>query len=212
MNILLHLCCGPCACYPTTVLMSKEHSFTGYFFNPNIHPYKEFKNRLNGAKELFQILNKPLICDENYYLRDFLRKALTIEKNTDGLNLDQRRCRMCYSWRMHQTATYAKEHGFDAFTSTLFVSPYQNHAMMKEIAEKVAQAVGISFYYEDFRPGFAKGTELSYEYNLYHQAYCGCIFSEEERYSNRFKKARKKKLKAIREGRLDEEFSMPLNC
>ena len=102
---------------------------------------------------------------------------------------------MCYAWRLHQTAIYAKENNFDAFSSTLFVSPYQNHEMMKDVAQKISQAVGIPFFYEDFRPGFAEGTQTSIDLELYRQPYCGCIFSEEERYSNSFKKKRKKKLK-----------------
>lgn len=106
------------------------------FFNPNIHPYKEFRRRLNTAEEFAQKVNLPLIVDNKYQLREFLQKALTIEKHTDGLNLDNRRCRMCYAWRLHEAALYAKEHDFDAFTSTLFVSPYQNHQMMKDVAEK----------------------------------------------------------------------------
>ena len=94
-------------------------------------------------------------------------------------------------------AQVAKENNFDAFSSTLFVSPYQNHEMMKDVAQKISQAVGIPFFYEDFRPGFAEGTQTSIDLELYRQPYCGCIFSEEERYSNSFKKKRKKKLKAL---------------
>lgn len=197
MNILLHMCCGPCACYPVPKLRSEGHDITGYFFNPNIHPYKEFKHRLTTAQEYAQKVDLKLIVDTNYQLRDFLQRALTIEKNTDGLNLDNRRCRMCYAWRLHQTAIYAKENNFNAFSSTLFVSPYQNHEMMKDVAQKISQAVGIPFFYEDFRPGFAEGTQTSIDLELYRQPYCGCIFSEEERYSNSFKKKRKKKLKAL---------------
>lgn len=199
MNLLLHICCGPCACYPVEKLRADGHQLTGYFFNPNIHPYKEFRRRLNTAEEFAQKVNLPLIVDNKYQLREFLQKALTIEKYTDGLNLDNRRCRMCYAWRLHEAALYAKEHGFDAFTSTLFVSPYQNHQMMKDVAEKISHAVDIPFYYEDFRPGYERGVDISLELELYRQPYCGCIFSEEERYSNSFKKKRRKKLKALHE-------------
>lgn len=203
MNLLLHMCCGPCACYPVEQLRKEGHQLTGYFFNPNIHPYKEFRHRLTTAEEFAQKVNLPLVTDNKYQLREFLQKALTIEKNTDGLNLDNRRCRMCYAWRLHEAALYAKEHHFDAFTSTLFVSPYQNHAMMKDVAEKIAKATDIPFYYEDFRPGYERGVDISLELELYRQPYCGCIFSEEERYSNSFKKKRRKKLKALHE----EQFS-----
>lgn len=197
MKLLLHMCCGPCACYPVPKLRSEGHEVTGYFFNPNIHPYREFKQRLTTAQEFAQKVDLPIIVDTAYQLREFLQRALTIEKNTDGLNLDNCRCRMCYAWRLHQTAVYAKENGFEGFSSTLFVSPYQNHEMMKSVAEKVAVAVGIPFVYEDFRSGFQEGTDISLDLNLYRQTYCGCIFSEEERYSNAFKKKRKKKLKAL---------------
>ena len=199
MNLLLHMCCGPCACYPVEKLRADGHQLAGYFFNPNIHPYKEFRRRLTTAEEFAQKVNLPLIVDNKYQLREFLQKALTIEKYTDGLNLDNRRCRMCYAWRLHEAALYAKEHGFDAFTSTLFVSPYQNHQMMKDVAEKISRAVNIPFYYEDFRPGYERGVDISLELELYRQPYCGCIFSEEERYSNSFKKKRRKKLKALHE-------------
>lgn len=199
MNLLLHMCCGPCACYPVEKLRADGHQLTGYFFNSNIHPYKEFRRRLTTAEEFAQKVNLPLIVDNKYQLREFLQKALTIEKYTDGLNLDNRRCRMCYAWRLHEAALYAKEHGFDAFTSTLFVSPYQNHQMMKDVAEKISRAVNIPFYYEDFRPGYERGVDISLELELYRQPYCGCIFSEEERYSNSFKKKRRKKLKALHE-------------
>ena len=107
------------------------------FSNPNIHPYKEFKHRLTTAQEYAQKVDLKLIVDTNYQLRDFFTTCFNYRKKlTDGLNLDNRRCRMCYAWRLHQTAIYAKENNFDAFSSTLFVSPYQNHEMMKDVARK----------------------------------------------------------------------------
>ena len=204
MKLLMHMCCGPCSCYPVEMLREQGHELTGYFFNPNIHPYKEFKERFTAASDYSEQVNLPIVVDKKYQLREFLTKALSIEKGTDGLNTDGRRCRMCYAWRLSQTARYAKENGFDAFTSTLFVSPYQDHEMMKEVAEKVAKAVGIPFYYADYRPGFKEGTDKSIAMGLYRQSYCGCIFSEEERYSNAFKKARKKKYKAMAQAKEQE--------
>ena len=162
MNLLMHMCCGPCACFPVEKLRAKKGiNSQDIFFNPNIHPYKEFRHRLTTAEEFAQKVNLPIVVDNKYQLRDFLQKVLTIEKNTDGLNLDNRRCRMCYAWRLHQTALYAKEHHFDAFTSTLFVSPYQNHEMMKDVAEKIAKVVDIPFYYEDFSPQDMKEALIS---------------------------------------------------
>lgn len=197
MKILVHICCGPCACYPIQIMEEENHSLTCFFFNPNIHPYKEFKERLLSAEKLCLEKNIPFIKDTNYYLREFLTKSLNIEKNTDGLNLDKRRCKMCYAWRFMETAKYAKENNFDAFTTTLLVSPYQDHEEIINICQRISKHIDIPFYYKDFRIGFLDGKNIAKEKELYMQTYCGCIFSEEERYSNAFKKRRKKKLKSM---------------
>lgn len=201
MKILLHMCCGPCSCYPVRKLRADGHVLTGYFFNPNIHPYKEFKRRLDTAMEFAEKVGLDIAVDKNYELRTFLRRALSAEKREETLT-EKPRCRMCYAWRLHQAAIYAKENGFDAFTSTLFVSPYQLHDVMKEVAEKIAQAEKIPFFYEDFRVGWDEGVTICKELDLYRQPYCGCIFSEEERYNNRWKKAHKKKMKKLREQKI----------
>lgn len=201
MKILLHMCCGPCSCYPVRKLRADGHVLTGYFFNPNIHPYKEFKRRLDTAMEFAEKVGLDIAVDKNYELRTFLRRALSAEKREETLT-EKPRCRMCYAWRLHQAAIYAKENGFDAFTSTLFVSPYQLHDVMKEVAEKIAQAEKIPFFYEDFRVGWDEGVTICKELDLYRQPYCGCIFSEEERYNNRWKKENKKKMKKLREQKI----------
>ena len=175
MNLLLHMCCGPCSCYPVKKLREDGIEPTGYFFNPNIHPYKEWDMRLKTAKEFAEKVDMKIITDENYMLRDFLKKALMAESVENG------RCRMCYTWRLEQAAKFAAENGFDSFTSTLFYSIYQQHDLMKETAEFFAEKYGVSFYYEDFRTGWQEGTDISIDLGLYRQPYCGCIFSEEER-------------------------------
>ena len=190
MNLLLHMCCGPCSCYPVKKLREDGIEPTGYFFNPNIHPYKEWEMRLNAAKEFAQKVDMEIITDENYMLRDFLKKALAAESVENG------RCRMCYTWRLEQVAKYAAEKGFEAFTSTLFYSIYQQHELMKDTARHFADMYGVKFYYEDFRPGWQEGIDISKELELYRQPYCGCIFSEEERYSKAIRKQRKKEAKA----------------
>ena len=118
MKLLLHLCCGPCACYPVKRLRQEGIEPTGYFFNPNIHPYKEWEHRLETAREFAKKSSMEFYADENYQLRAFLQKALPAEQQPNG------RCRMCYTWRLEQTAKFAAAHGFDAFTSTLFYSIY----------------------------------------------------------------------------------------
>ena len=201
MNLLLHMCCGPCSCYPVKVLREQGIEPTGYFFNPNIHPYKEWDMRLKAAEESAARSEMKIITDKHYMLRDFLRRALAAEQVENG------RCRMCYTWRLEETARYAAENGFDAFTSTLFYSIYQQHELMKETAEHFAKVYGVKFHYEDFRPGWQEGIDMSVEMGLYRQPYCGCIFSEEERYSRELRKARKKANKAKKRARLEAEAS-----
>lgn len=201
MNLLLHMCCGPCSCYPVKVLREQGIEPTGYFFNPNIHPYKEWDMRLKAAEEFAARSEMKIITDKHYMLRDFLRRALAAEQVENG------RCRMCYTWRLEETARYAAENGFDAFTSTLFYSIYQQHELMKETAEHFAKVYGVKFHYEDFRPGWQEGIDMSVEMGLYRQPYCGCIFSEEERYSRELRKAKKKANKAKKRARLEAEAS-----
>jgi predicted adenine nucleotide alpha hydrolase (AANH) superfamily ATPase len=170
---------------------------TGYFFNPNIHPYTEWDHRLKTAKEFADKVSMEFYADENYRLRDFLKRALPAEAEPNG------RCTMCYTWRLEETARYAAEHGYDAFTSTLFYSIYQQHDLMKRTAEHFASQYGVKFYYEDFRPGWQEGIDISHELELYRQPYCGCIFSEEERFSKAIRKQKKKENKAKKRARLE---------
>jgi len=183
------MCCGPCSCFPVQRLRELGHELTGYFFNPNIHPYKEFRHRLETAQEFAEKVNLEIIVDDTYQLREFLTKALTAETVPNG------RCQMCYTWRLRQAAKFAKANGYDAFTASLFVSPYQQHDVMKKTAEIIAIEEDISFFYEDFRPGWQTGVDLSLQMELYRQPYCGCIFSEEERYSKALRKKKKQEQK-----------------
>jgi len=208
MKLLLHMCCGPCSCYPVKKLRESGIEPTGYFFNPNIHPYKEWEQRLKTAKEFAQKVGMQILTDEEYKLRDFLTRALAAERVENG------RCRMCYTWRLEETAKYAAEQGFDAFTSTLFYSIHQQHDLMKETAEFFSNKYQVNFYYEDFRAGWQEGIDISHELELYRQPYCGCIFSEEERYSKAIRKARKKAGRALKAKRLAEEAALAAsgNC
>lgn len=211
MSLLLHMCCGPCSCYPVKKLRQEGIEPVGYFFNPNIHPYKEWDMRLKTAKEFAQKVELELITDENYLLREFLKRALAAETGTpatiDGSG-DMGRCGMCYTWRLGEAARYAAEHGFEAFTSTLFYSIHQQHDLMRERAEFFARQYGVEFYYEDFRLGWQEGIDISKELELYRQPYCGCIFSEEERYSKAIRKARKKANKAKKRARLEAQAAL----
>lgn len=176
MRMLLHVCCGPCSVFPVKHLLTAypEYELTGYFYNPNIHPYKEFSRRLDTLKTFAEKIGfSQLIIDESYTLEEFLQHALTAPGG---------RCTHCYELRMNQTACYAKEHGFDCFSTTLLVSPYQQHDLIRQAAEQAAASAGIRFCYIDFRPGWQEGVTISRELEMYRQPYCGCVFSERDRY------------------------------
>jgi predicted adenine nucleotide alpha hydrolase (AANH) superfamily ATPase len=173
MKMLLHVCCGPCACFPVKHLRALGHELVGYFYNPNIHPYKEFARRLETAREFAAKAGLDLVVDPSYALEEYLASALAAGSG---------RCRNCYELRLRQAARYARGNGFDCFSTTLLVSPYQQHEVIKAVGESVAAAEGVPFFYVDFRPGWPEGVQLSKDLELYRQPYCGCIFSERDRY------------------------------
>ncbi len=173
MKILLHICCAPCAVYPVAALARSGHLVRGFFFNPNIHPYQEFSRRAATLEAYAAKVGLPVIWDRNYDLEGFLRNIMFREAE---------RCRFCYYHRLLASARVARGGRFDAFTSTLLFSKFQNHALIQEICQLVVQEVGVPFYYEDFRKGWAEGAERTKQLGLYKQQYCGCIFSERDRY------------------------------
>jgi len=181
MKILMHLCCGPCTAYPLTALRTKGHEVRGYFFNPNIHPFREFKRRLAAVEVLAARRDLPVEYHRDYGLRDYLRQVVFHE--------DQR-CALCYRMRLEPTAVRAKETGAEAFTTTLLYSRYQQHALIRRLAEELADRHGVAFYYEDFREGWQAGIDQAIEMDLYRQAYCGCIYSEQERYDKKWRRRR----------------------
>lgn len=174
MKILLHSCCAPCTTYCLNTLRADGHEVSGYFFNPNIHPYTEFRRRLDTFREYCSAVRHDATIDETYGLRQFL----------SGIGSDvAARCGQCYRMRLYPAARLAGELGADAFTTTLLISPYQDQELLVRAAEEAAQAEGVQFAYYDFRSGYRDSVRISREMGLYRQPYCGCIFSEEERYS-----------------------------
>jgi predicted adenine nucleotide alpha hydrolase (AANH) superfamily ATPase len=149
-----------------------------FWYNPNIHPFTEYSLRRDAAVQYAKSLDLPLVMEDNYGLREFIH---TLDKEQAGFDSPQR-CRYCYRMRMEKTALAAQENGFDSFGTTLFISPYQNHELLKEEAETAAEKYGVTLLYRDFRPRFREGREKARALGLYMQKYCGCIFSEEERY------------------------------
>ena len=180
MKLLMHTCCAPCSVYCIESLKNEGINPTLYWYNPNIHPYIEYKTRRDTLKEYAEHINIQVIFQEEYGLKEFCKN--TIE------DLENRCLNYCYIERLEQTVKYAKENGYDCFTSTLFVSPYQKHEELKKICEELAQKYNIEFLYRDFRTGFREGQAKARELGLYMQKYCGCIFSEEDRYAKQIGK------------------------
>ena len=183
MKLLLHTCCAPCSVYVIDSLKEEGIKPTCFWFNPNIHPYMEYKARRDTLKEYTKEIGIESIFEENYGLKEFCKNVID--------DLENRCAKYCYKVRLEQTAKYAKEHGYDAFTTTLLVSPYQNHDLLIQVAEEMAKKYGVKFLYRDFRLGFRDGQNEARELGLYMQKYCGCVFSEEERYSKQIEKDKK---------------------
>ena len=175
MKLLMHTGCAPCSVYCIESLKNEGIIPTLYWYNPNIHPYQEYKARRDCLKQYASDIGIQAIFQEEYGLDEFCKNVIN--------NLQNRCVNYCYKVRLEQTAKYAKENGYDAITTTLFVSPYQNHEALKKVCEEVCKKYELEFVYRDFRVGFREGQAKAREYGLYMQKYCGCIFSEEDRYN-----------------------------
>lgn len=190
MRVLLHFCCGPCAVAPLRALLAEGWGVAGWFYNPNIHPLAEYLRRREGAQQVASLHGAEMLFpaeDETEYdVTAWCRSALA--PATD-------RCAYCRESRFDRAAREAAKRGFDAFTSSLLYSRRQNHEGMKEAGEKAAAKYGVAFLYRDFRPLWQEGINASKELGIYRQQYCGCVFSEEDRY----KKQMEKTLAAARE-------------
>jgi len=176
MNVLVHICCGPCAMHPFAELVRQGHKPVGFWYNPNIQPLKEYKARLESLRKFERESGFDIEYDDTYDLEGHLRAILS--------DLP-RRCIQCYRMRLSRTAEYAREHGFEAFTTTLLVSPYQDREAIIEIGGELEVETGVKFLGIDFSDGFYDGKQRAYDLDLYMQKYCGCVFSEKERYEKR---------------------------
>ncbi len=184
MRLLLHICCGPCALMPLARLAEEGHALTGYFDNPNIHPLAEYLRRREGALQAAAHHGVPLLFPEDrpeYDAESWCRAALA---HPGG------RCAHCFSSRLDRAAQTAKALGLDAFTSSLLYSRRQNHEGIRQAGEEAAARHGVSFFYRDFRPFWQQGIDESKALGLYRQQYCGCLFSEQERYARDLERVR----------------------
>jgi len=185
---LMHTCCGPCSISCIDILRADGIEPVSYWFNPNIHPWTEYRQRRDAWVVYTKSVGVKRIVDGDYGIRPF---TAAVAGDPDH------RCGYCYSTRLEATARYAAEHEFDSFTTTLLVSPYQNRELMIAIGNQMAEKYNVEFLPYDFRPGFQEGQARARELGLYMQKYCGCIYSEEDRY--RAAKRKKKEAKEASE-------------
>ncbi len=195
-KLLMHTCCAPCSTYVIKKLREEGfNDITSYWFNFNIQPLDEYNLRLETLKEYTKMVDIPLIINDYYDMKEFLKVALDYK----GV-----RCEYCYRVRMENAVKYAKENGFDAFTTTLLVSPYQKHDLLKSICEELAKKYQIEFIYYDFREGYYEGQKMAKEAGLYRQKYCGCVLSRDEAYIEN-KNRKKHKVDALSESEKTNE-------
>lgn len=173
MKVLLHICCAPCAIYPIDLLRDDGITLMGYFYRNNIHPLTECRRREETLKTYAASSHVKLIIQPGYDIQEFIRNIAFREAD---------RCTICYHLRLTSTAQVARKGKFDSFGTTLLYSKFQNHEKIRATGEAVAKAVGIPFLYRDFRIGWKEGVTRSKEMKMYRQPYCGCIYSETERY------------------------------
>ena len=180
-KLLLHSCCAPCSSYVLEYL-TNYFEITILFYNPNITKEEEYLKRLNEIKKLVETIphkNKIEVVEGRYNPQEFL----DIAKGLEDLKEGGERCFKCYRLRQEEAAKYAKENNYDFFTTTLSISPHKNADKLNEIGEELSRIYQVNYLYADFKKkgGYQRSIELSREYDLYRQDYCGCIYSKRDR-------------------------------
>ena len=173
MKVLLHICCANCAIYPIKTLRAEGMEVMGFFYPHNIHPYTECVRRREALETFAAQMALKVIYQDGYDLEGFIRNVAFRESE---------RCNYCYHDRLRATALIAKRGKFEAYSSTLLYSKQQQHDLIRSMGESIGKSVGVPFFYRDFRAGWKEGIEDSKQMGLYRQQYCGCIYSEKDRY------------------------------
>ena len=174
-RLLIHSCCAHCAAYTVEYWQEQGYEVSAFWYNPNIHPYTEHQHRLEAMQSLAKKMSLPLIVAEGYDIIDYFRRVVGHEPQ---------RCQYCFKLRLSKTAETAKDMGFDAFTTTLLISPQQKHELIKEVGNELAGEWGIDFLYADLRKRYSDSRHMTKPMELYRQQYCGCVYSEWERYAD----------------------------
>ncbi|MDY7042399.1 MAG: epoxyqueuosine reductase QueH [Chloroflexota bacterium] len=172
-SVLLHVCCAPCGTYTVERLRELGFAVTGFWYNPNIHPWSEHERRRETLVHYVNEIGLAMIWAEGYEMTSFLQAVTGHERFGE-------RCAICYRMRLERTAHVAAAHGFDAITTTLLISPYQEQKLIRDIGKTVVAEQSLVFFFENFRRGWARRGHLAREHDLYQQRYCGCMYSEWE--------------------------------
>lgn len=175
MNLLLHICCAPCATYSLRLFQGRGYKVTGYYFNPNIHPHREYLRRLETLRNYCKTENVTLLVAD-YDPETYFRVVTAYQDE---------RCRYCYRLRLEETVREAAAAGYTNIATTLLLSPYQDHQALREEGEAAANRHGVRFVYEDLRPGYSESISISRSLQVYRQQYCGCYFSKKDRFDRR---------------------------
>ena len=179
-RVLLHICCGPCAIYPVKALRQEGYDVAGFFYNPNIHPFSEYEKRYAAVIKMSERMGLDTIY-HRYDFEDMLKRMTALPDRPA-------QHRYCWQIRLEETARVATKEGFGAFTTTLLSSPYQDIAEIARLGENIGATTALEFLNGNFRQGFAESHQVSREWELYHQNYCGCLYSEKESIEQRRKR------------------------
>jgi predicted adenine nucleotide alpha hydrolase (AANH) superfamily ATPase len=172
-RLLLHICCGPCSTYTIERLRELGFALSGFWYNPNIHPFAEHERRRDCVQAYAVKMSLPMVWYPEYEMPLYFRAVA-------GHEAVGERCAICYRLRLQRAAQVAREQGFDAFSTTLLISPYQQQATIRSIGEEQARQFGLQFYFENFRRGWSVRGKIAREHKMYQQRYCGCVYSEWE--------------------------------
>lgn len=184
MKLLIHTCCGPCLTGSRIPFEEENIELTAFYFNPNIHPYVEYDRRLQTLQRYLFVVPMGLIICKDYPYKNVIKNMLDLELSEvkEFNHVRPKRCSYCYELRLKRTAEMAIENGYDAFTSTMLLSKHQDHKKIKMLGERISKEMDIHFEYRDLREYWKRSIEISRKLRMYRQQYCGCIFSESERF------------------------------
>ena len=174
-SVLVHCCCAHCAAYTIEHWRRQGYEVSALWYNPNIHPYLEHQHRLEAMQSFAGGASLKLVVAGGYDIIDYFRQVAGHEAE---------RCQCCFGLRLAKTAEVALEMGASAFSTTLLISPQQKHELIREIGNRLGMEKGIDFLYADLRKRYSDSRHLTKGLSLYRQQYCGCVYSEWERYAN----------------------------